>query len=65
MSLTSRVEKASFAIEGSEYVDKSNTEQSNEAASYERMKRNVQQLLPPVLLGKLIEQSPQHAKSEI
>lgn len=65
MSLTSRVEKASFAIEGSEYVDKSNTEQSNEAASYERMKRNVQQLLPPVLLGKLIEQSPQQAKSEI
>lgn len=55
MSLTARVEKASSVIEGSEYVDKSNTGQLNEAASYERMKRNVQQLLPPVLLGKLIE----------
>lgn len=65
MSLTARVEKASSVIEGSEYVDKSNTGQLNEAASYERMKRNVQQLLPPVLLGKLIEQSPQQAKSEI
>ena len=64
MSLTARVEKASSIIEGSEYVDKSNTEQLNEAASYERMKRNVQQLLPPVLLGKLIEQSPSRLRAK-
>ncbi len=64
MSLMERVQKASL-IAGKDDVAYSDDTRTEEVHSYDRMKEKVQELLPPRLLGTLIERSPQQAKSEI
>ncbi len=64
MSLMERVQNASLE-NGADLLERNDSGFSEELVSFETMKEKVQQLLPPERLGRLIEKSPQQAKSEI
>ncbi len=64
MSLMERVQNASLE-NGADLLERNDSGFSEELISFETMKEKVQQLLPPERLGRLIEKSPQQAKSEI